>query len=64
MDEPQPPQQAIEQLAEFLLGLSAEHPIEERCIRDGTEATHYVNGNWYCELCRGCYEPEPRTDTE
>jgi len=64
MDEPQPPQQAIEQLAEFLLELSAEHPIEERCIRDGRKATHYVNGTWYCELCRGCYEPEPRTDTE
>jgi len=63
-DSQQPPQAAIEQLAQFLLEVSAAHPIAAECVRCGQESSHHHQGLAYCELCRGCYEPEPRTDLE
>jgi hypothetical protein len=65
MDEPQPSQTAIEQLAQFLLELSAEHPTAAECVRCGQEPSHHHQGLPYCELCRGCYlEQEPDVETE
>ena len=64
MDNPQPPQAAIEQLAQFLLELSAEHPIPIECIRCGQEPSHHRQGLPYCELCRGCYLDELADDEQ
>lgn len=62
MDE-QPPDTAIEHLAQFLLEVSAEHPIAAECVRCGQEPSHHHKGQPYCELCRGCYLDQ-QTDTE